>query len=65
MKKEMLVFSNQAKMVAFILAWKKYNMEVNFSEKTLYGAITETEMDIACAEYGASVKREPDKTEDK
>jgi hypothetical protein len=58
--KKILVFSNHAKMVAFLLAWKKYNMKVNFSDKTLYGDLTEVELDIACSEFGAIVKNMPD-----
>jgi hypothetical protein len=54
--KKMLVFSNQAKLVAFLISWKKYNMKVNFSDKTLYGELSETELDIACAEFGATVR---------
>jgi hypothetical protein len=54
--KKMLVFSNQAKMIAFLLAWKKYKLDVNFSNKTLCGDLTQTELDIACTEYGTTIK---------
>jgi hypothetical protein len=59
--KKILVFSNQAKMVAFLLAWKKYNMKVNFRDKTLSGDLSETELDIACSQFGATVKKVHDK----
>ena len=59
MKKSVLVFPNTAKLVEYILAWKKFDLVVNFSDRSVTGELSDIEIRIACAEYGASIKDTP------
>jgi hypothetical protein len=52
------MFPNAARLVRFILDWKKHHLEVNFAEKTLAGPFTDIEIHIACSEYGAKLQSE-------
>jgi hypothetical protein len=56
MRKVILIFPNVISLTEFVLTQKVSRIIIDSSQKMLKGTITESNLSIACKEYGAKIR---------
>lgn len=59
MKRVVLLFPDHLSIADFVLSQKLRNPEINSQEQTVTGILTETDIQVAQAIYGAILKEAP------